>query len=380
MSPAFGPESPAVVRARRPRRHIPSIPSRILDAPELRDDYYLNLVSWGDNNLVAVALGQVVYVYDPSSGAIHELRACSAPGDYVTSVAWVTGGSGSINRDQLAVGTFLADLQVWDAVALTKLRTLRGHRERIGALSWAGSALSSGSRDTKILHHDLRSGARGGVVAALVGHQQEICGLAWSPDAATLASGGNDNCLCLWDARTLGRRSAVAATATAMTTAPRDKLCAHQAAVKALAWCPWERNLLASGGGTADRTIKFWNGATAQLLRSVATGSQVCGLVWSKTERELLSSHGFSQNELCLWQYPSMARLREFTGHTARVLHLAMSPDGRSVVSAAADETLRFWDVFASSSSAATAACSTPARATPALLDALAGPSCTVIR
>ena len=26
-----------------------------------------------------------------------------------------------------------------------------------------------------------------------------------------------------------------------------------QAAVKAIAWCPWQRNLLASGGGTADR-------------------------------------------------------------------------------------------------------------------------------
>ncbi len=34
-------------------------------------------------------------------------------------------------------------------------------------------------------------------------------------------------------------------------------------------------------------------------------------------------------------------------GHTARVLHLAMSPDGSTVVSAAADETLRLWKCFA---------------------------------
>ena len=33
-------------------------------------------------------------------------------------------------------------------------------------------------------------------------------------------------------------------------------------------------------------------------------------------------------------------------GHTARVLHLAQSPDGETVVSAAADETLRFWSIF----------------------------------
>lgn len=36
----------------------------------------------------------------------------------------------------------------------------------------------------------------------------------------------------------------------------------------------------------------------------------------------------------------------ELTGHTARVLHMAQSPDGASVVTAGADETLRFWKVF----------------------------------
>ena len=69
--------------------------------------------------------------------------------------------------------------------------------------------------------------------------------------------------------------------------------------------------------------------------------------MWSKSEKELLSSHGFSQNQLCLWKYPSMAKVKELTGHTARVLHMAASPDGTQVVSAAADETLRFWNVFA---------------------------------
>lgn len=50
---------------------------------------------------------------------------------------------------------------------------------------------------------------------------------------------------------------------------------------------------------------------------------QVCALQWSQHERELLSSHGYSQNQLCLWRYPSMAKTAELQGHTARVLHLA---------------------------------------------------------
>lgn len=349
--------SPIAEPASARRRHIPSSPTRILDAPELRDDYYLNLVSWGDNNVLAVALDQTVYLYHTESGAIQEVRACSTRSDYVTSVAWVNEPGGP---DRLAVGTFSAELQIWDTHTTTKVRTLRSHEERIGALAWNSTLLTSGSRDTKIVHHDLRSDRH--AVSTLVGHQQEICGLVWSPDAKTLASGGNDNCLCIWDSSKSGLNqpnrtnpSSSVSTATSRSTAPRLKLLQHKAAVKALAWCPWERHLLASGGGTADRTIKFWNSANGKLLNSVNTGSQVCGLVWSKTDRELLSSHGFSQNELCLWKYPTMARVREFTGHTARVLHLAMSPDGSSVVSAAADETLRFWSVFASSKHAKSA-------------------------
>ena len=50
---------------------------------------------------------------------------------------------------------------------------------------------------------------------------------------------------------------------------------------------------------------------------------QVCALQWNPHEREILSSHGFSQNQLCLWKYPSMVKMAEFTGHTSRVLHLA---------------------------------------------------------
>ena len=96
-----------------------------------------------------------------------------------------------------------------------------------------------------------------------MGHQQEVCGLKWSPSGNQLASGGNDNLLHIWQA---GR------------AAPLHSLTGHQAAVKALAWCPFQSNLLATGGGTADRSIKFWNTHTGALLNSIDTGSQACPL------------------------------------------------------------------------------------------------------
>ena len=41
-----------------------------------------------------------------------------------------------------------------------------------------------------------------------------------------------------------------------------------------------------------------------------------------------------------------MQKVATLTGHTLRVLYLAMSPDGQSVVTGAGDETLRFWNIF----------------------------------
>ena len=76
------------------------------------------------------------------------------------------------------------------------------------------------------------------------------------------------------------------------------------------------------------------------------TGSQVCNLVWSKNVNELVSTHGYSQNQIVVWRYPGMSKLATLTGHTMRVLYLAVSPDGQTIVTGAGDETLRFWNCF----------------------------------
>ncbi|CAB1111300.1 unnamed protein product [Ectocarpus sp. CCAP 1310/34] len=330
-------------------RSIPSAPLRILDAPDLVDDYYLNLISWGHNNVLAVALGQAVYLWNAATGSIEHLLTLPDPHDFVTSVAWMGRDGG----DFLGVGTNHSAVQLWDASKLRQVRTMSGHSARVGTLAWKRHVLSSGSRDSSIIQHDVRMPNH--KMATFMGHEQEVCGLKWSPDGNTLASGGNENFLCLWDASMSGRGGAGGSGGggssggrSSLVHRPRRTLVQHQAAVKALAWCPSQRHLLASGGGTADRTIKFWNTANGAMLNSVDTGSQVCSLQWSQHNKELVSSHGFSENQLCLWKYPNMLKIKEFRGHTSRVLHMDTSPDGSTVVSAAADETLRFWDMFGS--------------------------------
>lgn len=75
---------------------------------------------------------------------------------------------------------------------------MRSHSLRVSACAWSGSLVASGSKDKRICVADVRVPLNS--VKNLEGHRQEVCGLRWSPhDDQTLASGGNDNKLMIWD-------------------------------------------------------------------------------------------------------------------------------------------------------------------------------------
>lgn len=83
-------------------------PDRILDAPDIVDDYYLNLLDWSSKNVVAVALGTTVYLWNAESGAIEQLLKTTIADDYISSISWAEDGR------TLAVGFNNHEIQLWD--------------------------------------------------------------------------------------------------------------------------------------------------------------------------------------------------------------------------------------------------------------------------
>ncbi|KAI7858334.1 WD40-repeat-containing domain protein [Circinella umbellata] len=304
-----------------PTRRILTAAEKILDAPYMADDFYLNLLDWSSQNVVAVALDKSIYLWNADYGTIKMLDYQSE--EAITSLGWETHGQ------FLAVGTDSGDTQIWDVEANTKLRSMRGHQGRVGVLSWNKYTVSSGARDGSIWHHDVRAAQF--KQAELIGHVDEVCGLEWRSDGGMLASGGNDNVVHLWDAR---------------STKPKFTKTNHSGAVKAIAWCPWEMNLVATGGGREDTHIHFWNSSHGGKVKSVYTGSQVTSLLWSRHHKEIVSTHGYPKNQLTVWGYPALNRIIDIPGHDSRILHSALSPDGQVVATAAADENLKFWRIF----------------------------------
>lgn len=320
MSPVRPDSEKFLLSPGRKFRQIVKIPYRVLDAPSLADDFYYDLVDWSSTDMLAVALGKSIFLTDNASGDVVHL--CDTENEY-TSLSWVGAGS------HLAIGQANGLVEIYDVVKRKCIRTLSGHKDRVACLSWNNHILTSGSRDRRILHRDVR--VPDSFFERIETHSQEVCGLKWNPESNKLASGGNDNMVYVYDGT---------------SRLPVLKFEEHTAAVKALAWSPHKRGILASGGGTADRKLKTWNVNTGFKVNEVDTGSQVCNMIWSKNTDEIVTSHGYSRYNLTLWDYPTMNPVAILKGHSFRVLHLTLSADGTTVVSGAGDETLRYWKIF----------------------------------
>uniref|UniRef100_A0A8K9WUZ2 Cell division cycle 20 homolog n=1 Tax=Oncorhynchus mykiss TaxID=8022 RepID=A0A8K9WUZ2_ONCMY len=286
-------------------RYIPSVPDRILDAPELRNDFYLNLLDWSSRNLLAVALHSNLYLWDATQGDIVLLMKMEQVEDYICSVSWIKEGN------FLALGTSDCKVQLWDVENQKRLRSMSGHTARVGSLSWNNHILSSGSRSGHIHHHDVRVADHH--IFTLSGHSQEVCGLEWSPDGRYLASGGNDNLVYVW---------------------PGVQEGSGQGKINVII------------GGTSDRHIRIWNVTSGSCISALDTQSQVSSLKFAPNYKELVSGHGYAHDNVVIWKYPSLTKVAELNGHEGRVLNITMSPDCSTIATVAGDETVRLWKSF----------------------------------
>ena len=319
------------------QRKISIKPYKELPAPNLMDDFYLNLLDWSSKNLIAVGCTSSVILWNNNKTQSETLftydnieqnnnQTNENINKYVSSLIWSEDG------EKLGVGNSMGLVELYDINKKTLISSYKGHSYRVGVVSWNKNIISSGSKDYSIITRDIRcKDNEENIIRKFYGHQQEVCGLKWSFDGSQLASGGNDNNLMVWSLHS-----------------NKPLMCNndHIAAVKAIAWSPHQHNILASGGGTADRTIRFWNSNSFEQIFKIDTGSQVCNLVFSKSSNELVSTHGYSLNQINIWKLPNMQKISTLTGHSFRVLYLSLSPDGQSIVTGAGDKTLKFWNIF----------------------------------
>lgn len=316
------------------RKTIPLIPFRVLDAPALRDDYYCSLLAYSETaKCLAVGLGEQVYTWSESRGVKTPDSLIQRFAGHVTSLSFSSTEGG---KAILAIGRADGRLTLWSPVdhlprfeheqpspvscVCFSPRTFLKRSTRNPELKVQVEYLLVGDEAGHTYLYAIEwprdfeedpYGWRGSMIllARLSLHTQQICGLAWSSDGLFFATGGNDNALFLLETRrVLSSEHVVSPSASARrdyTTSQDEVLLvtlgreSHHfvmnAAVKALAFCPWQPSLLAAGGGSNDRCIHFYHTISGAKLATIDCSAQVTSLVWSRTRREIAATFGFAQ-------------------------------------------------------------------------------------
>ena len=161
----------------------------------------------------------------------------------------------------------------------------------------------------------------------LWGHLAGISTIAWSPDAALLASGSDDKSIRLWDARA-GK-------------AFPEPLLGHHNYVYCVAFSP-KGNMLVSG--SYDEALFLWDVRTGRLMRSLPAHSDPVGGVDFVRDGTLIVSCA-SDGLIRVWDTATGQCLRTFFHEdTPPVVSVRFTPNGRYVLAWMLDSAVRLWN------------------------------------
>ncbi|MGP1382676.1 MAG: AAA-like domain-containing protein [Thainema sp.] len=227
----------------------------------------------------------------------------------------------SPDGNTLASGSIGGTIQLWRPDG-TLLRTLEGHQAMVRAVVFSpdGQMLASASADTTI---KLWQPDTGQLITTLNGHTSTVTNLVFSPDGQRIATSSSDNTVRIWS-----RSGELLKT-----------LVGHTSAVTSVCFSPDGQMLLST---SEDHEVRFWQQDGTPILAFPGITNVGKSIDFSPDGQYLVSSGRGDEQAVLLWKFDSPL-YSVWSGHTAAVLALAMSPDGSILASAGSDQTIKLW-------------------------------------
>ncbi len=217
---------------------------------------------------------------------------------------------------------------LWEVPTGQQRELRRGAEDRVAAAAYSpdGKWIATGGK-AGVLR--ILSAATGEVVAESHDHNDTILTLAYSPDGKSIATGGKDRVL----------RISSAATGDVVA-----EFHGHNDAIGNVAYSPDGQSLWTTGDGTA----RCWDAATQGDPRVLRHPSYVYSVAYSPDGRWFASAGWHDPNggvsDIYLWDAASSQPIAVLHGHTSWIAALAITPDGKRIVSVARDNSVRVWD------------------------------------
>ncbi|KAG2354179.1 WD40-repeat-containing domain protein [Suillus spraguei] len=239
--------------------------------------------------------------------------------------SWVKGVVHLLDGQHIITCSLDGSLQLWNLKRGKQI----GENWRNGnggvwsmALSSNGKTIASGGDDAKVKLWDVKMRK---VIATWTGHSNVVCALCWSGDGERVASGSWDGTARVWE---------VNSSKNILTIKTRHKW------VRAVKYSPDSSKL--ATGGSGDNAVKIWDAKTGELLKTLNHIYAVFSLAWTSDGHRLISG---AYDWIRIFDTDTWQQIAILEGHTSAVTTISLSQNNRFFASVSSDKTARLWDL-----------------------------------
>lgn len=272
--------------------------------------------------IVSASWDKTIIIWDAISGEVIKRISDLQENDSIRTICYSPDGA------QIASASYNNTITIRDATTGEHIHTLKGHTDKVFSASYSPNSryIVTASGDKSIRIWNSKDGTE---ICKLLGHIDGVCSAAFSPDGLYVVSASNDSTIRLWDVE---KRSTVCVFK------------GHKDGVTSVSFSPDGKKVLSS---SLDHTIREWDLETGNFNVVVNNQNEVSYVSYSPDGKQIAYT-SIGDGSVRLWGENEFANKNEiytFEGHTDAVTSASFSSDGKHIITASWDNSVKIWDV-----------------------------------